>query len=213
MPSIWPLFDLRIRTEHLELRLPGDRDLAAMCAAAKAGIHDPDQMPFAVPWTRLTSPDFERSFVQFHWRQRGDWTPRAWTLELGVFLDGQAIGAQGLSARQFSVLRAVETGSWLSKAYQGRGLGKEMRQAVLALAFDHLGAEVATTSAFADNLASAGVSRAVGYRNNGIGRMAPEGVARDMVAFRMTRDDWQAVERPVVEVTGLGPCLELFGVS
>ena len=54
-----------------------------------------------------------------------------------------------------------------------------MRGAVLALAFDGLGAESATTEAFVDNPASAGVSRALGYRPNGTGSIAPEGVARE----------------------------------
>ena len=42
-------------------------------------------------------------------------------------------------------MRTVGTGSWLGRPYQGRGIGKEMRGAVLALAFDGLGAEVAET--------------------------------------------------------------------
>jgi RimJ/RimL family protein N-acetyltransferase len=59
-------------------------------------------------------------------------------------------------------LRTVRTGSWLGLPFQGQGYGKAMRQAVLALAFDGLGAEVAETEAAVDNLRSAGVSRSVG---------------------------------------------------
>ncbi|HYU50364.1 MAG TPA: hypothetical protein VEO91_10615 [Candidatus Limnocylindria bacterium] len=36
---LWPLFDLRLRTERLELRLPDDDELARLCAIARAGIH------------------------------------------------------------------------------------------------------------------------------------------------------------------------------
>ena len=71
----------------------------------------------------------------------------------------------------------MDTGSWLGRRFQGRGLGKEMRAAVLGFAFDGLGAEVAETSAFLDNLPSNGVSRALGYEENGFGSLAPEGVA------------------------------------
>lgn len=210
LASVWPLFGLRIRTERLELRLPTEDDLVAMVALARAGIHDPDTMPFAVPWTRLESPEFERSFIQFHWRQRSAWTPDAWTLELVVLRDGQAVGSQGLSSHRFAVCKSVLSGSWLGRAHQGQGLGKEMRAAVLALAFDHLGAEVANTEAFPDNAASLGVSRALGYTENGIGRRPVEGRAQDVVRFRMTRDDWASRPRPPVTVEGLEPCRSLF---
>jgi RimJ/RimL family protein N-acetyltransferase len=81
----------------------------------------------------------------------------------------------------------VKTGSWLGRDFQGRGLGKEMRAAVLALAFDGLGAEVAETEAFVVSTASAGVSRSLGYEPNGVGRLAPLGEPRDTLRFRMTR--------------------------
>ncbi len=86
-----------------------------------------------------------------------------------------------------------------------------MRRAVLALAFDHLGAEVAEGEAFLDNAASAGVSRALGYEENGHGRLAPGGVARETVRFPMTLDAWRSRPRPAVAVDGLDACLELFG--
>ena len=54
-----------------------------------------------------------------------------------------------------------------------------MRAAVLAFAFDGLGAQVAESSAFLDNAASNAVSRALGYEENGFGSLAPQGVARD----------------------------------
>jgi hypothetical protein len=88
-----------------------------------------------------------------------------------------------------------------------------MRQAVLGLAFDHLGAEVATSGSFVDNPSSAGVSRALGYEENGRDRLAPRGVAKELVRYRMTRELWRARPRPPIEVSGLDACLELFGVG
>lgn len=160
---LWPLFDLRLSTERLVLRLPTDAELATLCALARRGIHPPDEMPFAVPWSITPSPAFERGFAQYHWSQRAGWTAQRWMLEPGAFLDGEPVGAQAVGASDFATLRTVFTGSWLGAAFQGRGLGKEMRAAVLGLAFDHLGAEVATSAAFADNARSAGVSLALGY--------------------------------------------------
>ena len=64
------------------------------------------------------------------------------------------IGQQDIDADGFAVRRVVSTGSWLGRDHQGRGAGKEMRAAVLHLAFAELGAERAETAAFADNPAS-----------------------------------------------------------
>jgi RimJ/RimL family protein N-acetyltransferase len=88
-----------------------------------------------------------------------------------------------------------------------------MRQAVLALAFDHLGAQVAETEAFLDNPASNRVSLAIGYEPNGFGRLAPRGVARETQRFRLTLDGWRARPRPEVTVEGLESCLALFGLA
>jgi len=209
--SLWPLYDLRLRTERLELRLPHEDEIAELSALARAGIHPPDEMPFGVAWTAKPSPRFEREYIQWHWKQRADWTPEAWSLELAVLLDGQPIGSQSLAAREFATLRSVHTGSWLGRELQGRGFGKEMRRAVLALAFDGLAAESATTEAFLDNPASAGVSRALGYGPNGTGVLAPQGLARETERFRMTRADWLGRARPPVGIEGLDTSRELFG--
>lgn len=209
---LWPLFDLRLRTARLELRLPTDDEIAQLAELAGRGVHDHGSMPFAYPWSTLPSPQFERGFAQYHWSARGGWRPGKWSLELLVAHGGEPIGMQGLMAEDYSVLRAVATGSWLGRAFQRRGFGKEMRGAVLALAFDGLGAEVAETEALTGNLASAGVSLSLGYEDNGIGRLAPEGVPRDTQRFRMTRERWRASPRDPVEIVGLEPCLELFGL-
>jgi RimJ/RimL family protein N-acetyltransferase len=208
---LWPLYDLRLGTDRLELRLPDEAEIRQLCATARAGIHPAGEMPFGVAWSIKPSPRFERQFIQWHWKQRADWTPEAWSLELAVFLDGRPIGSQALIARQFATFRTVNTGSWLGREFQGRGLGKEMRGAVLALAFDGLGAEAATTEAFLDNPASAGVSRALGYEPNGRGSIAPEGVARPTERFRLSRPGWLARPRAAVRIDGLDECRDMFG--
>ncbi len=210
---LWPIYDLRLRTDRLELRLPNEDEIVELCRVAKAGIHPPGEMPFGIAWSTKPSPRFEREFIQYHWGARATWTSDAWNLELAVFVDGRPIGHQGLVARDFAVMRTVGTGSWLGAPYQGRGMGKEMRGAVLALAFDGLGAEVAQSDAFLDNLASAGVSRALGYAENGFGRLAPEGVPRDTRRYRMTRQAWLARPRPAISIEGLDGCLDLFGAA
>ena len=79
-----------------------------------------------------------------------------------------------------------------------------MRAAVLGFAFDGLGAQVAETGAFLDNGASNGVSRALGYEENGFGRLAPEGVARVIQRFRMTADGLALTAPPCSRHRGSG---------
>lgn len=211
LAAAWPLFGIRIRSERLVLRLPTEDELPALIDVARAGIHPPDEMPFGIAWTRVPSPAFERSFLQHHWQGRATFGPDDWALHLGVWLDDQSIGAQSLLAKRFGVHRTVNTGSWLGRSFQGRGFGKEMRAAVLAFAFDGLRARVAETEAFLDNNASNGVSRTLGYRPDGRGRLAPEGVSRQTQRFALTVEDWRARSRPTVTIEGLDACRALFG--
>jgi RimJ/RimL family protein N-acetyltransferase len=211
LEAAWPVFALRIRSEHLELRLPTDDEVLTMIDLAHDGIHPPDEMPFGVAWSVVPSPAFERSFLQHHWAMRAGWTPEAWTLNLMVEMDGRPIGTQTVHAVDFAIHRIVDTGSWLGMAYQGKGFGKEMRGAVLAFAFDGLGAAVAESAAFPENLASSGVSRSLGYEDNGVGALAPQGVSRVSQRFRMTVERWRSRPRPPVTIEGLEGCRELFG--
>ena len=210
---LWPLFDLRIRSERLVLRTATDDALVELAALAKAGIHPPDEMPFAAPWSTRPSPAFEREFVQYHWRQRATWTADEWELPFGVELDGRLVGLQAIYAHEFPATRTVGSGSWLGRAYQGRGIGKEMRAAVLAFAFETLGAEIAITEATVQNTASNGVSRSLGYQENGFGRLAPGGQVKDTVRYRMTRDQWGSRPRPPIVVEGFERCRDLFGLD
>ena len=211
LAAAWPLFGLTLRTERLVLRLPTDEELLELMELARAGIHPPDEMPFGVAWSTMPSPAFERGYLAYHWGNRSGWSADGWELGLGASFDGRLIGMQGLHAREFATRRTVDTGSWVGQDFQGRGFGKEMRAALLALAFDGLGAQLAETEAFLDNAASNAVSRALGYEENGFGSLAPEGVPRETQRFRMTADMWRSRPRPTVTIEGLEACRDMFG--
>jgi RimJ/RimL family protein N-acetyltransferase len=217
MPAVthplWPLFDLRLSTGNLVLRLPREEELPAFSAVAAAGIHPPEEMPFAIPWTDVPSPQRERDSYQWWMSARSSWSVESWVLTLGVWVDGRPAGFQDLRGPEFPTYRTVGTGSWLGLAFQGRGVGRLMRQAALGLAFDHLGARLAETEAFTDNPASNRVSLAIGYEPNGFGQLAPRGVPRQTQRFRLTLEGWQSRPRPEVVVEGLEGCLDLFGVD
>lgn len=209
----WPLFDLRVRTPRLELRYPDDAMLVELADLAAAGVHDPDRMPFSVPWTDVAPPLQQRYSLQHHWLMRAQWTAKDWHLPMVTVHDGEVVGSQAMLGKDFAVLRAVSTGSWLGLAHQGRGFGKEMRAAILHLAFAGLGAEVALSGAWHDNAASLGVSRSFGYEENG--RMAV--LRRDQrdhqVLLRLPREVWEKQRRDDIEIVGLDACLDLFGLA
>ena len=208
----WPLFGLRIKTESLELRVPIDDDVLELLEIARAGVHDPSTMPFLVPWTDQASPEFERSFLQYHWGCRARWSEKSWDLNLVVVVDGKIVGSQGISATNFAILRTVETGSWLGLEFQRQGIGKAMRSAVVALAFEYLAAERITSSAFLDNPASQRVSQATGYEANGTNVVLRRGIAAEQLRFILTKERWEAsnVRTPII-VEGLETCRSLFG--
>jgi RimJ/RimL family protein N-acetyltransferase len=166
--QLWPPAQVRLRTPRLELRLPDGDELARLAAVAADGVHAPDVQPFGIPWGAQPPALRARSVLQWHWVTRGTWSAGRWTLDFAVFHNGEPIGAQGLSAAGFPVRREVATGSWLGQRYQRQGFGKEMRAAVLVLAFAHLGALSAVTGAFEDNAAAIRVSKTLGYQDDGV---------------------------------------------
>jgi RimJ/RimL family protein N-acetyltransferase len=209
----WPFFSLRITTPRLELRYPCDDELFALAGVLSTGIHDPSTMPFSEPWTRASSPELERNALQFWWSRRASLTPDDWALPFAVFEDGAPLGVQDVAARHFATARTVTTGSWLVQHAQGRGVGKEMRAAVLHFAFAGLDAAEAYTSAFEDNPASLGVTRALGYRPNGSRIDAREGNAVRHLEFALTRENWEQRRRDGITISGLDPCLPLLGAD
>lgn len=208
----WPLFDLRVRTPNLELRLPTDNDLLELARVARAGIVDADRTVFLVPWHRLPSPAFERQFLLHWWGDRSRWSPTAWSLGLAVLKDGRPIGVQELMARDFAIKRVINSGSWLGREFQGRGLGTEARAAILGLAFDGLSADAAESGYIEGNAASARVSDKLGYRVTGDEVFAIEGKRALEIKVRCTPETWNRDLVPVT-IEALEPCLKLFGVG
>lgn len=209
----WPLFDLELRLGDVALRLPGEEELASLADLAARGVHAPGERPFLTPWAEGTPQERAREVLGGHWWRLGMWELADWRLGLGVFEAGVPVGMVTLRARDFAVLREVSTSSWIGVEHQGRGLGANARIALLALAFDHLGATDATTEVFPDNARSQGVSRRLGYEPDGISRdrRGDDALVSDRLRLTVTR--WNALRttRPAVEVRGLEAGRSLFG--
>jgi RimJ/RimL family protein N-acetyltransferase len=212
MSTQWPLFDIRVSTPRLELRLPNTEQLEELAELSIDGVHGPELMPFVVPWTDAPPEERGQQVMKYHWSKLGSWSADNWSLNFAVFRDGVVIGTQEIAGRDFGVLREFTTGSWLGRRYHGNGYGTEMRAAVLHFGFAGLGAEYATSGAFEDNAPSLNVSRKLGYEPDGIQRLVRRGVAATEIRLRMSRAAWEANHKLDVEIQNLDNCLPLFGV-
>jgi RimJ/RimL family protein N-acetyltransferase len=210
--SCWPLFDLRINTPALMLRPMAEADLEAVCDVLPADVDlDPKASTYG-----LVDEFTTRSIIvaQSYWKAFGAWSPEAWRLNFVVYQGDLLIGAQELEGNDFLALRTVDTASFLVESARGRGLGKQMRAAVLTLAFQELGAQAAITSAYVDNHASLGVSTSLGYRPNGESFLARGDDVAMLKHMRMTRSEWDnQAHHSGVTINGFAACKPLFGLA
>jgi RimJ/RimL family protein N-acetyltransferase len=132
---------------------------------------------------------------------------------LGARVGDRIVGVQEIGAQHFAVTRTVSTGSWVGRRFQGAGYGKAMRDAVLHLAFDGMGAERADTAAWITNHASLAVSRAMGYQDNGTTTRAAEGKRVEQVNLTLRRSDWSRASEGCA-ITGLSrDAFEMLGLG
>jgi RimJ/RimL family protein N-acetyltransferase len=207
----WPFFALRVVTPRLELRYPDDELCVALAELASRGVHEPGVMPFSIPWTEAPPDELPRNSLQWYWRARAELSPAKWHMDLAVLVDGEVVGVQGLMATRFGERRGVETGSWLGLAHQNKGIGTEMRRAVLHLVFAGLGADFAETSAWEDNAASLAVTAKLGYQPTGDAIEFRKDVPTTMLRFRMDRSRWEAdLAAGDITIDGLERCLPLL---
>jgi len=211
--DLWAPFGLRVRCGDLELRAVTDADIPVLADLALAGVHDPERMPFAVPWTDAPPERLPAVMAAYYWSTRAAFGPEAWTLDLAVRVGGELVGVQGFSTKDYLVVRSGETGSWLGRSFQGRGIGTAMRKAICALLFDHLDAEEITSAAFSDNPASLAVSRKVGFVDNGTARhQSRPGQLAHTQRLLLTPDRFVRPDQPV-EVEGVAAVRTALGLT
>lgn len=209
----YPPFGLRITAGPVELGPLTDDAIPELVELARAGIHPRDQMPFYVPWSNAPSRELGTNMAQFYWHQRANFGRSEWSLGMTVRFEGELVGCQDFATTDFRITRTGETGSWIGQRHQGRGIGTRMRQAMLAFAFDHLGATEVTSGAFVDNPASLAVSRKLGYQTNGIERRRRRpGERAHLMRLRLTPDDFVRGDDPV-EVTGVEAFRAFIGID
>lgn len=164
-------YRLRITTGTFELRLVRPDELAHLAAIAHQPLYEDEPKDMLATlsgeWAETTPDCRARTTVQGHMAALGAWHPDDWQCPFGVWRDHDLLGVQSLNARDFAATRTVYTGSWLGLEHQGRGTGTAMRLAVLAFAFNHLGATTAWSRASQRAVASARISEKLGYEYTG----------------------------------------------
>jgi RimJ/RimL family protein N-acetyltransferase len=209
----YPPLNLEVRTPRLTLAGATDELLERLVPVVRAGIADAEPWPFDDPMSLYEdSPGREWRWLRGIWAGRACVDAGFWRLYFVVLLDGEPIGMQDLIGVDFTKFGTVSTFSWLAPGRRGSGIGKEMRAAVLHLAFAGLGAREAASDAFTDNHASNHVSRALGYEPNGTTWDTRRGQAAPIQRWRLTRDAWDRVRRDDIELVGVQECLPALGL-
>ena len=189
----------------MELRPATEADVVALAAVLPDDYELDPSVGTALPRSL--------HLLRTYWRDQGAWTPESWKLHLLASApDGRPVGEQILEAEDFGTERTVDSASWVRREDRGYGIGRAMRSAMLALAFEGLGATRAITSAWQDNAASLAVSRGLGYRIDHLERRPRGDGEDDLVHLELTSEAWSAAVRPAVTLTGVPGDLAPFGL-
>lgn len=211
----YPLLDVRVSTPTLELHGATDDLLDHLADVVRAGQAHADPAPYDDPMSFYENdPDLRvATWLRAIWRGRGKVEADAWRLYFVVVVDGRPVGMQDLIGVSFSTFGTVTSFSWLSADQRGRGLGHEMRAAILHLAFDGLGAKEASSDAFVDNHGSNAISRDLGYEPNGSDWATRQGEPAPLNRWRLTRDAWERRRRDDIRLHNVAACRALLPLS
>lgn len=214
MPLPYPPLHVEVRTPRLRLRGATDELLEQLFPAVRDGIVRDDEVPFDDPISHYeSSPLREWRWLRSVWAARSRVEPTFWRLPLVVEVDGGPVGMQDLIAQDFATYGAVTTFSWLVPSARGCGIGREMRSAVLHLAFAGFGATEATSEAFVDNAASNAISRSLGYDENGLTWATRRGQPFQLRRWVLPRSRWESGRRQDISLVGVDECLPVFGLA
>lgn len=127
---------------------------------------------------------------------------------LAVHAEHGPVGVTGLSEYARRDRRAT-VGTWFGRRFWGTGVNAESKALVARLAFEHLGFHRLTAWANTRNGRSQTSLERLGFRREGVLRAYNTHASgtHDVVAFGMTRADWDAspLHATPVTVTGTAP--------
>jgi RimJ/RimL family protein N-acetyltransferase len=213
MPNLYAPLDVVVRTPRLSLVGASDEMLSRLLPVVREGVVGPDERPFDDPMSLYAdNPERELRWLRAIWRGRGNASPDSWRLYFVVMVDDEPIGIQDLIGEEFATFGTVASFSWLSPAGRSRGVGSEMRAAILHLAFAGLNAKEATSEAFLDNVASNRVSERLGYEKNGLNWATRRDEPAQLQRWLLPRESWEASRRDDIGLTGVEECRAALGI-
>lgn len=147
--------DRVLETEHLLLRRSAPEDAEAIAVYR----NDPEVRRHQ-GWDRTDPDSIRAEIVRMAARTPGD---PGW-VQFSVFVrdTGDLVGDVGLSPSDSGGDRVIKIGYTIDPAHQGRGYGTEAAAALMAFAFEAVGAEIVRAYASADNAASRRVAERIG---------------------------------------------------
>ena len=212
--ALYAPLNVQISTLRLELRGATDDRLEALAPLVAAGKATADPPPWDDPSAFYeTDPDVRvAKWLQGVWRGRGTVRPDAWRLAFVVFVDDEPVGQQDLTGNDFDTFGTVESTSWVSSDVRRRGIGSEMRAAILHLAFEGLGAAEAHSEGAVDNVGSNAVSERLRYERNGLTWATHQGKPVLGQRWRLDRNAWELHRRGDITMTGVAECRQVLGI-
>jgi RimJ/RimL family protein N-acetyltransferase len=213
MESLYAPTNVVIRTPRVTLRGATDELLLRLLPLVRDGVVGPDEKPFDDPMSLYAdNPERELRWMRSIWKGRASVGPEFWRLYFVVFADDEPVGMQDLIGNDFTALGTVTSFSWLAPRARGRGIGVEMRSAILNLAFAGLGALEAASDCFLDNHASNLVSERLGYERNGFTWATRRGERAELQCWLLRRDAWERTRRDDIEMSGVDECRAALGL-
>jgi RimJ/RimL family protein N-acetyltransferase len=204
--------DLRVSCGPVTLRVPRLRDALKLAHIAHTGLF-PEGTSTLGEWYNPQDPTSNaRSVLSYQYLAWAQVPAPPLRMPFAVLEGDTVVGTQSLedSTGKFLTTREMGTGSWLDPIQRGRGLGTLARYAALAFGFEVLNAQTMVTGALLDNAASNAVSRKCGYSENGLQVRADGGKRIVLQRYIMTKEQWQNLKRPAVEITGHESLAEVF---
>ena len=108
-PELWPPYAVVITEHDLRLTVVTD-DIPDLVDIALGGIHDPDAMPFAMPWTLAEPSALPADMIRYFSAVRATFRPDKFDLLFAVRVAGTLVGIQALHTTNFAIVRTGETG-------------------------------------------------------------------------------------------------------
>ncbi len=213
--SIYPPLNVRVATPRVELRGATDDLLEELAPLVRSGKALADPPPWDDPHAFYEAdPDARvNQWLRGTWRARGTVRDDIWRVSFVAIVDGEAVGQQDLTGHDFSDFGTVESTSWVSADRRQRGIGAEMRSAILHFAFDGLGAAEANSEAGVENVGSNAVSERLGYERNGTAWATHNGEPVLGQRWRLTRERWEPTRRNDITMSGIEECRVALGLA